>query len=53
MPEYADPKALSDAVAELRRSPPLIFAGEVRGVRPAPPPRAAAPQRRGRGRMAA
>ncbi len=34
MPEYADPKALSDSVAELRRSPPLIFAGEVRTRRP-------------------
>jgi hypothetical protein len=33
MPEYADPKALQDALAELRRSPPLIFAGEVCGGR--------------------
>jgi len=42
MPEYHDPKALADAVAELRRSPPLIFAGEVRGVPPFALPRAAA-----------
>jgi hypothetical protein len=33
MPEYADPKALADSLAELRRSPPLIFAGEVRARR--------------------
>jgi len=30
MPEYSNPAALQAAVAELRRCPPLIFAGEVR-----------------------
>jgi Class-II DAHP synthetase family len=29
MPEYKDPKALEAALVELRRCPPLIFAGEV------------------------
>ena len=48
MPDYADPKALSDSVAELRRSPPLIFAGEVRIRRP---PRRR--RRRGSGRRCA
>ena len=30
MPDYRDPEALKAATAELRRCPPLIFAGEVR-----------------------
>lgn len=30
MPEYSDKPALEAALTELRRCPPLIFAGEVR-----------------------
>ena len=31
-PEYPDPAAASDAVQELSRMPPLIFAGECRNL---------------------